>query len=177
MANLLVPMTSDQDLAAEFFNDSIDNTRMVAYQTADQTVNNTTTYLESTDLVIPVTADASYILESCFFYDTNSTADIKIRIRCPTVTGISLVAPWSSGTAITGVTNNINQQGSGPPVTDFEMPCGGVSAGTVLSIRPAGWIEIFTGSGNITVAFAQNTANVSNTILKQGSWLALSRVS
>ena len=77
MANLLNPLLLAQDVTAEFFNDSIDNMRSVAYQTADVTVNNTATvFTASPDLTLPIESGASYIFESCLFFDTSAAADI-----------------------------------------------------------------------------------------------------
>jgi hypothetical protein len=175
MTNLLTPMAPNQDVTAAFVNTCIDNMRTAVYQTADVTVNNTATYQDSADLVLPLDFLASYVVESCLFYDTNATADIKIRFNFPIINAASLIAPWSSGTAITGTSNSINQNGVHNSFT-FEFVCGGVSAGTVMSIRPVGYIETGTSSVPFTVGFAQNTATAVSTILKQGSWIAVSRV-
>lgn len=178
MANLLMPMVQNQDFRAEFFNTSIDNMRSVAYQTADVSiVNDAITFIESTDLVIPdLVANAEYIFESCLFYDTNATADIVLNIKLPFV-GAAMIAPWYSGTAITGAVNNINQQGL--DATTFRVVqfiAGGVAAGTIMSVRPAGWLRMSTSSGPLSIEFGQNVASTTSTILKQGSWIAITRV-
>lgn len=178
MANLLVPMLPNQNLRAEFFNTSIDNMRSVAYQTSDISVTNSaTTFQLATDLIIPdLVAGGEYIFESCLFYDTPAAADINIRLRLPFIGAIA-IAPWSSGTAITSATNNINQQaitdsGTGDTI---ELICGGVAAGTIMSIRPTGWFRMSTSSGSLAIDFMQNVASATSTILKQGSWIALTR--
>lgn len=175
MANLLNPMLAGQDLDDAFFNNTIDNARSVKYQKTDITRNNTTTYLDSTDLVLPVLASAAYTFESCFFYDSSTTADVKIRISLPTGSA-ALISPWSSGTGATGGTNAINQQGAAPVSNVVEWIAGGIGTGSVMSIRPVGWINISTTAGNITVGFAQNTASAVNTLLKTGSFFAVTRV-
>jgi hypothetical protein len=175
MANLLNPLVSDQDVMSEFFNTSVDNMRTVKYQTADSTVNNSITFLESSDLVIPVAAGASYIFESCLFYDTSSTADIIIGIST-TVVNAALIAPWSAGATLASTANSLNQQGTGVPTTLLQIVCGGFASGTVMSIRPVGWMKIDTASGEISISHTQNVATAVNTILKQGSWISLARV-
>ena len=182
MANLLVPMVQNQDVRAEFFNSSIDNMRSVAYQTADVSVTNTASvFALGTDLIIPdLVANAEYIFESCLFYDTTAAADIKIRLRLPFI-GRILIAPWYSGTAITGVSNNIDQTGydensavAGTAV--LEIHAGGVSAGTIMCIRPTGWIRMSTSEGDLAIDHVQDTPTAVQTFLKQGSWIALTRV-
>lgn len=178
MANLLIPMVPNQDFRSEFFNTTIDNMHSVAYQTSDISVTSQATSFQlATDLILPdLVADAEYIFESCLFYDTSATADINIRIRLPFI-GAILIAPWSSGTAITTATNNINQQGQGSTSSStVEMIAGGVAAGTVMSIRPTGWIRMFTSSGDLAIDFMQSVSSATSTILKQGSWIALTRV-
>lgn len=182
MANLLVPMVQNQDVRAAFVNTSIDNMRSVAYQTADVSVTNTAgTYQLATDLIIPgLVANAEYIFESCLFYDTSAAADIKIRLRLPFI-GKILIAPWYSGVAITGVTNNIDQTGydensANASSSTLEIHAGGVAAGTVMSIRPTGWIRMSTASGDLAIDHVQDTPATTQTILKQGSWIALARV-
>ena len=175
MANLLNPALAGQNFTAQFFNDSIDNARSMKYQKTDLTRNNTTTYLDSTDLVLPVLANAAYTFESCMFYDSSTTADVKIRLTLP-ASSAALVAPWSASTANTTTANAINQQGAAPVSNVLEWTANGVGTGTIMSIRPVGWINIAGTAGNLVIGFAQNTASAVNTLLKTGSWFAVTRV-
>lgn len=171
----LNPLLAGQDLTSTFFNASIDNARSMKYQKTDITRNNTTTYLDSTDLVLPVLANAAYTFEACFFYDTSAAADAKIRLTLP-ASAAALIAPWSSGTGITTSTNPLNQQGAAPVANVVEWIAGGVATGTIVTIRPAGWINIASTAGNLTIGFAQNTASAVNSLLKTGSFFIVSRV-
>lgn len=176
MANLLAPAIDFQQLQATFFNGSIDRMRSTAYQTIDLTVNDTTTYTDSTDLSIPIDPNSDYIFESCLLYDTSATADAKLKINFP-FANPALIAPWSSGTAITTATNSLNQQGvDAPAFLTIEFACGGVASGTIMSIRPAGWFHNDSVTGPLFISITQNTATAVNTILKQGSWIAITRV-
>lgn len=171
----LNPLLAGQDLTSTFFNASIDNARSMKYQKTDITRNNTTTYLDSTDLVLPVLANAAYTFEACFFCDTSATADAKIRLTLP-ASSAALIAPWSSGTGITTSTNALNQQGAAPVSNVVEWVFGGVATGTIVTIRPAGWINIAGTAGSLTIGFAQNTASAVNSLLKTGSFFIVSRV-
>lgn len=173
MANLLNPLLAGQALTATFFNNSIDNARSVTYQKTDLTQNNTTTYVDSTNLVLPVLANAAYTFESCMFYDTSAAAAVRIRITLP-AGAAALIAPWSSNTSASA--NAINQQGAAPASNVIEWQAGGVASGTVMSIRPVGWINIAGAAGNLVIGFAQLTATAVNTLLKTGSWFAVTRV-
>lgn len=168
-------MLAGQDLDDAFFNTSIDNARSVKYQKTDITRNNTTTYLDSTDLVVPVLANAAYTFESCFFIDSSTTADAKVRLSVPTGSA-ALIAPWSSGTGASTNTNAINQQAAAPVSNVVEWIVGGIGTGTVMSLRPVGWINISTTAGSLVIGFAQNTASAINSLLKTGSFFAITRV-
>lgn len=175
MANLLNPLLAGAGLTATFFNNSIDNARSMKYQKTDLTQNNTTTYLDSTDLVLPVLANAAYTFEACMFFDSSTTADVKIRLTLP-ASATALIAPWSSGTSAAVGGNAINQQGAAPVSNVVEWIAGGVGSGTVQSLRPIGWINISGTAGNLVIGFAQNTASAVNTLLKTGSFFAVTRV-
>ena len=176
MTNLLVPWLAGQDFTPTFFNATIDNALSVKYQTADTIRNATTTYLDSTDLVLPLLANAAYTFDCCIFYDTSAAADCKIRFTFPASTA-ALIVPWAStNTANTTATNTINQQASVPVSNIIEFTLSGVASGTIMSARPSGWINVSTTAGNLVIGHAQNTSSAVNTLLKKGSWITLSRV-
>src|SRR5689334_20333797 len=141
MANLRVPMVSNQDITSEFLNTSIDEMYSVAFQAADNsTTNNATPDAEvfSPDLTLPMASQGKFIFQSCLFYDTSATADIGFLIVTPFLAA-GYLAPWLSGTAITGSTNNIDQSAINTLSTSgiaFFFTAGGVSSGTVMCIRP-----------------------------------------
>jgi hypothetical protein len=176
MPNLLNPLLAGQDLTSTFFNATIDNARSLKYQTTNIVRNNTTTFLDSTDLVIALVANGVYQFDSCFFYDSSTTADIKVRLTFPTGTA-ALIAPWgSTNVANTGTTNSMDQQGSVPASDVITWSFNGANVGTTMAVRPAGWINVSTTAANLVVGFTQNTANATNTTLSKGSWIALTRV-
>lgn len=180
MANLRVPM-ANQDVTSDFFNASIDEMYSVAFQAADNsTTNNATPDAEvfSPDLTLPMASQGKYIFQSCLFYDTSATADIGLLIVTPFLAA-GYLAPWSSGTAITGATNNIDQSAIDTLTTSgiaFFFTAGGVASGTVMSIRPYGYFANSTSSGYLRIGHRQGTAAAVNTTIKQGSWVALSRI-
>lgn len=176
MVNLIVPALAGQNLTPTFFNTTIDNALSAKYQTVDTARNATTTYLDSTDLVIPLLANAAYTLDCCIFYDTSTAADMKLRFSFPASTA-ALIVPWAStNVANTTATNTINQQASVPASNIIEFTLSGVASGTIMSARPSGWINVSTTPGNLVVGHAQNTSTAVNTLLKSGSWITLTRV-
>jgi hypothetical protein len=176
VTNLVVPFLAGQDATPTTFNAAIDNALSTKYQTADTIRNATTTYLDSTDLVLPLLANAAYTFDSCLFYDSSTTADVKIRLSLPAGSA-ALIVPWAStATANTTSTNAINQQASVPAsnIIEFAMP--GIGSGSIMSARPSGWINVSTTAGNLVIGHTQNTSSAVNTLLKKGSWITLTRV-
>lgn len=169
-----VPVLVGEDITVDYFTKKLDWTIQAQRQTVDLTVNNATTISDSADLVIPVVAGASYAFDSCLMYDTASGPDIAIRISYPSGT-TGLIYNGGSGTAITTAANAINQQATSLSGTSMTTSYGGVAAGTIMAIVPAGGISVTT-AGNLTIGFAQVVATAANTLLKKWSWIRLSRV-
>jgi hypothetical protein len=168
---VLNPFLAGQDLTAGDLTAAFDITRTV-YQTADQTRNNSTSLLSSTDLVLSMAINSSYILEACIIYDSNSTADFKYSFSLPTGATIRQT-PWGSDIGDTSIHTMILHDA----YDTAGFSAGGVAAGTMMSIKPTGRIVMSTTAGNLVVQFAQNVANASDTKLKRDSWLRLTKVS
>ena len=163
----LFPVTAGTDLTASLFNATVDNAGVMAYQGADSPpVNNSTTLVASTYLTIPVVANGFYIYEDNIMYDSSATADFQYLIVCP---NFSANGPISRSflTAADALTFNTD--------TSLSTAAGGGGVGTVRTVMRSGLLSIGV-AGNVSVQFAQNTANASNTLLKIGSWIRLTRV-
>jgi hypothetical protein len=169
-----VPILVGEDITVAYLTQRLDETAKNKYQSVDLTVNNSVVISNSVDLVIPMLASASYIFESCLFYDTASGPDIAISIAYP-VNATGLIYNGGSGTAITTAVNPINQQATSLSGTSLVTNYGGVAAGTIMTVWPSGGITT-TGAGNLTIGFAQVVATAANTLLKKWSWIRLSRV-
>lgn len=168
-----VPTLVGEKLISTSFDKKLDWTAQTESQTADLTRNNTTAFLDSADLVIPVLAGASYDLDSRLFYDTASGPDIAIRISYPSGT-TGLIANNGSPTTISTATNAINQQATALSGTSITFNYGGVAAGTIMTVFPGGGITV-VNNGNLIIGFSQVVATASNTLLKQYSRIRLSR--
>lgn len=166
----LVPFVAGQDLTADVLNAAIDVTR-TAYQSVDQTVNNTTTYVSSTGLTLSIGASEVHVYESLIMFDTNTSADFKQRLLLPASATVR-IARWSSSTVGTAIDTAIEHDA----ITVTEIQSGGVASGTIMSTRATGLITNSTAAGSVTLQFAQNAATVVNTVLKIGSWIRLTRV-
>lgn len=168
-----IPALVGEDITSSYFNQKLDWTAQTVYQGADIIRNAQVTFVDSATLVIPVVSGASYSFESCLMYDTAAAADIVIRISYPSGT-TGLISNSGSGTAITTATNPINQQATALSGTSTSLTYGGVATGTILTVNPSGGITVTT-AGNVVIGFAQATSTASNSLLKQWSWIRLSR--
>lgn len=143
----------------------------IALQGTDQTRNNSTTFLSSTDLILPVGQNINYILESQLIVDSGTTPDVKWNFSIPSGASLRL-SGWNAGTGDTATQTGIIHDANDS--TTFASEGGG--SGVMITCRPGGRLAVGNTAGSLTVQFAQNTANASNTILKAGSWIRLSRV-
>lgn len=169
-----VPVTVGQTITSTTENNVLDWVAQTEYQSADLVRNNTVAFLDSATLVIPVIAGATYAFESNLMYDTPSTADIVIRFSYPSGT-TGLISNAGFLTSVTTNTNAMNMQATSLSSTSITQSYGGVATGTVLSITPSGGISVTT-AGSFVIGFGQSVATATNTLLKQWSWIRLSRI-
>jgi hypothetical protein len=131
-----------------------------AVKGANQTVNNSTTFVLDSDLVFPVlnlAFNKRYAFDAMLFVTTNSTANFKLGWDLTASTG---VFKW--GRVSTPQDNLTYDETSFVSAT---------SIGSPICV----WIRgVLIGNGNpgtATIHWAQNVADVSNTIVLAGSWL------
>lgn len=167
------PFTAGQALSASALNAAFDVVR-TKYQAADHAVNNSVTLVSSTDLVFDVDSNASYILEAQLMYDTNSSADVKHALVLPSGS-TGLVTTWDSGTDTTSTSLSGIDRSVVDITNPFTWDSGGIT-GSIMSSRPGGLISIGNASGTVVYQFAQASADASDTTLKSGSWIRLTRV-
>lgn len=160
---MLDPLLSGEDLTGARYETDLDNLGRTYYQVTDSNpANNTTTYQDSTDLVIPLGIQASYIFRCTLFVVSNSLADIKIRLKFP-LSSFARVR-WGDGTlAAEDDVSDLVEQGFS-------------TSGALEAISPSGFVTTGTVLANLIVGYAQNTAHVSNTLLKLGSFVTVTRV-
>ena len=166
----LVPFQAGQSLTAADLNAAFD-IRRVAWQTGDQIVNNSTTFVSSTFLTLTVAANSSYVYEALLVWDTNSTADFKHQLLVPAGAAVRQ-GTWTPTNTVAATNTTIAVDA----LDAIGYGGGGVALGTMLTARPVGLIATVGTAGSVTVQFAQGTANASNTTLKTGSWIRLTKV-
>lgn len=139
---------------------------------ADVVVNNSTTTTDVTQLTFPVSATRVYAVEGLFVYTASTAADAKIVLTGPSGASLRL-----SGARLVSTTAGVSGdlEGTANAIsTAFVM--GGAGTGNTIGVPVIGRVSTSDAGGNLQVGFAQNTAEVSNATLVQGSWLKLTPI-
>jgi hypothetical protein len=140
--------------------------------TAVATVTNTTV-VSSPDALAPLTfsvgANEKWRVSVNLVYDSATNADVKIGLTAPAGATFNLIAICPKTDAVSTAENQINAI-----FQDGPLVCGGLgqyqwmtAQGTVVSSKTGGPVQ---------VAFAQGTAQSSNTSLGQTSTLTATRI-
>jgi hypothetical protein len=144
-------------------------------RTANSTaVNNSTVLVNDGVLTLPVLANAIYQMELFLIYNSNATADFKIAFTAPAGAAMT----WGQlglDTAVAGAGSVAGDVRAGVTTIAGNLPYGG--AGADACGIAVGVLVMAGTAGTLTVQFAQNTANVSNTTIQAGSALWLKPVS
>jgi hypothetical protein len=135
-------------------------------KTTDQTINNTTTLVSDTQLVVPVVANGSYIFTASICYIGNAAADYKFTWTNSATWGAvqyeyhgvdaagASIHSWFHHTANDSTPGNI-----------------GLITNTEMSSFLNGRIIIGGSGGSVTWRWAQNGAHASNLVTRAGSYI------
>lgn len=132
-------------------------------KTSDETVNNSATLQNDDHLFLSVAASTTYELDGVLHYNSGTTPDFKFGWTVPT--GLTMKYTVQ---AVSGSFNGFSQDQTTIPAIDGQ----GVDVAAVLT----GIVIVSTTAGTLTLQWAQNTANASNTIVRAGSYLRLRKV-
>jgi hypothetical protein len=136
----------------------------------DLTVNNSAT-LTASGLTLPVEANATYEVTGFVTYNTSQTADAVIGWTVPTGATMGWT-PDSLFVSSTSASGSVYRTLANAAQTGI---LGGPGAANGVA-QPHGTLVTGSTAGNLTLTFAQSTAEVSNTVLLTGSWLKLTKI-
>lgn len=130
---------------------------------SDESVINSTALQNDDVLVLPVLANWRYAFDAEIRYSTNSTANLKWSFSMPSGAGLVYSALY------------VPAGGSSLALTEF-INGGGAADDSATRIRMRGLLDMGSTSGNFQFTWAQNTANASNTLVQNFSYMRLDRV-
>jgi len=133
----------------------------LVYKTADETVNNSTTYQDDDHLVKALGANETWTITYYLRYSSSAVADFKHKFTVPSGT----TGWWTAH----GNNGNYVYQWRGDAITDEGTQNSGDSVKELIIL--VAYVKTSSTAGNITLQWAQNTAEVSNTVLSEGSYL------
>lgn len=158
---------SGDEVPASYIQSLITEVRDVsALKLSDQTVNNSTTFVNDNDLFCALAASASYAYELHLTQNSNGTANFKLNFTLPA--GATMVR-----------SNYWNATGAGGQHGSFTGTTVGGLTGAAgdAALDMWGYLTTSTTTGNLQLQWAQSTANVSDTIVRSGSFLVVRRLS
>jgi hypothetical protein len=154
----------------------VDHIDPMVFLLSDITRNNTVSLADVADLLLIGSAGGKYNFEAFLEYDSSTVADAKFGISAPTGT-TGRIAERSVTLATASTTGDFDFS---TQALNTGISVGGAGAGTKICCRFSGWVQFpdESDSGSVMyvkVQFAQNTAEVSNTVLYTGSWIQMTR--
>jgi len=144
----------------------------IAYKTADETVNNSTTYQDDDHLTLPVEANSVYHFSlNVLGVTNNATPEIKFQFTAPASSNGActyLVPTTNSSTFYNGVI----AYGAAPIIVAPAVNSWGAIF-TTVPLKAEGILVTAGTAGSFTVQWAQRVANASDTKWLTGSSLTL----
>lgn len=141
-------------------------------KTADETVNNSDVLQDDDELTLPVAANATYVVDCWVVYDSNTTPDIKFAFTGPA----SATMEWTTNALGSSAAGGTGSTTTTRATIAGNLPCGGVGAGTRVVATIRGLLMTAGTAGSLTLQWAQNTADATETKVRANSWMRLVRV-
>lgn len=144
---------------------------LLVVKTVDETVNNSAVLQNDNELLLPVLANATYLLDMYLIYSTGDTPDFQIQISVPS----GATKSWTPrGLGVLVTTFYGDQQSTAARTLPLSLGGGG-GGGLELSANVQGIVRVGSTAGNVQLQWAQNSANASDTKVYADSWMRLTR--
>lgn len=138
----------------------------IVHKTADETVNNSTTFQDDDELILPVLANEVWEFTLHLLYDSSAVADIKVGWTVPTGTTMYYSAIYLD-TALAEATSAHLREGNA-------LTIGG--AGAFRHAVLSGIILTAATAGDVKLRWAQNSAEVSDTKVLKDSCIVAHKI-
>lgn len=134
-------------------------------------INNSTVLVSDGVMTLTLPAAASFTIRGTIVYDSSAAADFKVATVWPAGSSGKI---WYDGLATTtvGIVGSAQYAVATASATTFAF--GGAAVGTLTFLNFYGRITT-VGAGTFTVQYAQQTADPTNTTVRQDSYLEVVR--
>jgi len=151
-----------------------DQTTLSALLSADAAaINNSNILVTSPNLTVTLDAGATYKWEAVIYYDCSTTADLKLSWAVPT----NATGYWTPDGLHTSVTSNSGTIQRLRSDLATAQAVGGAGVGVTVAAKPSGVITTDPANGGqFALKYAQNTADVTDLVLRSGSGLFVRKV-
>lgn len=152
--------------------DQLNRVRL-AVKSAGQIVNNSAALANDTELTIAVSANTVYAFQLSLLFTSGTTPDVKWGFTFPT----GATCAWGAVRMVSssgGVTGD-GDFGAYASATSGSSTVNAAGTGGVQIALTSGALIVGANAGSLTVQWAQNTANASDTTVHVGSSLLVTR--
>jgi hypothetical protein len=144
----------------------------LARKTANLTLTQNSTALQNvTELLAAVPTAGTFGFRAVIYYSSATVADIKFAFLLPA--GGTVL--WGGIGVVTGGGASGDANFATAAASDATVPYGGNAVGVVLNLQIEGEYTAGGTAGNLQLRAAQNTADLSNTVIHAGSRLEVWR--
>lgn len=150
-------------------------TPIQAVMTAQQLVNNSTVFVNVTQLVITMPPiAATWALECWLYHASSTTADIKFTF--PAVGGGGSMSWGLMGLATTAPTSTGDMTNDATGTAGTSVAFAGIGTADFIHTLITGQVTTTGGASTVQLQFAQNLADPTNTTLFTGSWMRVTAI-
>jgi hypothetical protein len=146
-------------------------TLSVVRRTTSQTVNNSTTLVDDTQLQLELSASETVYFEAVVRYSGDDTADIKIAFVGPTGATIR----WDNYNSIFINTSDVVTVSTGEVIEGNSRSFGCAAASGLRTLNIKGYVQTSTTAGALQMQFAQAAAVAADTTIQFNSVLKVFR--
>jgi len=149
------------------------NSTLLAIKSSAQIVNNSNTFVNDAELTLAVAANSSYAITLALLFVSNATPDIKWTLTFPS----GAICSWGAirlVSSVAALTGDADFGGYSSATSGSSSVSAGGTALTQLALT-MGSLTTGATAGSLTLQWAQNTQNASDTTVAAGSYLLLQR--
>jgi hypothetical protein len=185
-SRLLLIKFQNQFIALSVINSNYYNYPKIILKTADESITNSTTLQNDNHLVTTLEANFLYEIDCHLYVLAGTTGDFKCLWTLGGSASFNLGSVYTIragkgiGTSATSTTNSTNQFDTVLNMQDYPTTAynygggGGGSYGTYVNEKII--ISTLSGSGTLTLQWAQAVSNATATIVKKGSYVKITPV-